>query len=145
MKHEIILNFENGMPKATAQQKGERIKYRKIGAKMVPYIDHYRKPEVQAQRDQLIYMLKQHKPKQPSDRPIRLVICLYFDIKQPRKIWGKYKTTRPDCDNYVKELTDCMTEVGFWDDDAQVADLRVVKRYAEKAAIYIRLEELDDE
>lgn len=145
MKSEFYLHFENGIPKATAQQKGERIKYRIIGGKRVPYIDHYRKPEVQAQRNQLIYMMKKYKPKQPSDKPIRLLVCLYFDIKQPKKLWGTYKTTRPDCDNYVKEIKDAMTVSRFWKDDNQVVELRVVKRYAEKASIYIRVEELPED
>lgn len=145
MKNEFYLHFEEGMPKGTAQEKGERIAYRFIGGKKIPYIDHYRKPEVQATRNQLTLMMKKYRPKQPSDRPIRLVVCLYFNISKPKKLWGKYKTTRPDCDNYVKEIKDVMTDLKFWNDDAQVVDLRVIKRYSEKATIYIRLEELDDE
>jgi Holliday junction resolvase RusA-like endonuclease len=35
--------------------------------------------------------------------------------------------TKPDTDNLEKLLKDCMTEVGFWNDDAQV-----VKEIAEK-------------
>lgn len=38
-----------------------------------------------------------------------------------------------------------MTDLKFWNDDAQVVDLRVIKRYSEKATIYISMEELDDE
>ena len=145
MKNEFYLHFEEGMPKGTAQEKGERIAYRFEGGRKIPYIDHYRKPEVQATRNQLTLMMKKYRPKQPSDRPIRLVVCLYFNISKPKKLWGKYKTTRPDCDNYVKEIKDVMTDLKFWNDDAQVVDLRVIKRYSEKATIYIRLEELDDE
>lgn len=145
MKNEFYLHFENGMPKGTAQEKGERIDWKRIGGKLVPYIDHYRKPEVQAARNQLTLMMKKYRPKQPSERPIKLLVCLYFDISKPKKLWGKYKTTRPDCDNYVKEIKDVMTELGFWKDDAQVVDLHVIKRYSEKATIYIQLEELDDE
>lgn len=145
MKNEFYLHFEEGMPKGTAQMKGERIGWKRIGGKLVPYIDHYRKPEVQATRNQLTLMMKKYRPKQPSDRPIRLVVCLYFNISKPQKLWGKYKTTRPDCDNYVKEIKDVMTGLKFWNDDAQVVDLRVIKRYSEKATIYISLEELDDE
>lgn len=145
MKNEFYLHFEEGMPKGTAQEKGERIAYRFIGGKKIPYIDHYRKPEVQATRKQLTLMMKKYRPKQPSDRPIRLVVCLYFNISKPKKLWGKYKTTRPDCDNYVKEIKDVMTDLKFWNDDAQVVDLRVIKRYSEKATIYISMEELDDE
>ena len=33
---------------------------------------------------------------------------------------------------------------GFWKDDAQVADLRVVKTYAEKGSIAVTVEELED-
>lgn len=145
MKNEFYLHFEEGMPKGTAQEKGERIAYRFEGGRKIPYIDHYRKPEVQATRNQLTLMMKKYRPKQPSDRPIRLVVCLYFNISKPKKLWGKYKTTRPDCDNYVKEIKDVMTDLKFWNDDAQVVDLRVIKRYSEKATIYIRLEELNDE
>ena len=121
------------MPKGTAQEKGERIAYRFEGGRKIPYIDHYRKPEVQASRNQLTLMMKKYRPKQPSDRPIRLMVCLYFNISKPKKLWGKYKTTRPDCDNYVKEIKDVMTDLKFWNDDAQVVDLRVIKRYSEKA------------
>lgn len=133
------------MPKGTAQQKGERIGYRFVRGRKVPYIDHYRKANVQMARSQFILKMKPYRPKEPSDRPIRLVVCLYFDISKPKKLWGKYKTTRPDCDNYVKEIKDVMTKLKFWNDDAQVVDLRVIKRYSEKATIYISLEELDDE
>ena len=90
-------------------------------------------------------MMKKYRPKHPPDRPIRLMVCLYFNISKPKKLWGKYKTTRPDCDNYVKEIKDIMTDLKFWNDDAQVVDLRVIKRYSEKATIYISMEELDDE
>ena len=45
MKNEFYLHFEEGMPKGTAQEKGERIAYRFLGGKKVPYIDHYRQGE----------------------------------------------------------------------------------------------------
>ncbi len=34
---------------------------------------------------------------------------------------------RPDADNLVKSLLDSMTRAGVWEDDGQVADLRVRK------------------
>lgn len=145
MKNEFYLHFEEGMPKGTAQQHGERIAYKRIGGRLVPFIEHYRKANVQLARNMFTVKMKPYRPKQPSDRPIRLVVCLYFNISKPQKLWGKYKTTRPDCDNYVKEIKDVMTDLKFWNDDAQVVDLRVIKRYSEKATIYISLEELDDE
>lgn len=37
-----------------------------------------------------------------------------------------------------------MTLLKFWKDDNQVVDLRVVKYFAEKGTIFIRMEELED-
>ena len=125
--------------------KGETIKYKKINGKIVPYIDHYRKPSVQMLRNLLTYKMKRYKPDKPSEKPIRLTVILYFDVKSPKKLWGTYKTTKPDCDNYVKEIKDVMTDLGFWKDDNQVVDLHIIKYFAEKGTIFIRLEELENE
>ena len=145
MKNEFYLRFDQGLPRATAQMKGETIKYKKINGKIVPYIDHYRKPSVQMLRNLLTYKMKRYKPDKPSEKPIRLTVILYFDVKSPKKLWGTYKTTKPDCDNYVKEIKDVMTDLGFWKDDNQVVDLHIIKYFAEKGTIFIRLEEIEDE
>lgn len=144
MKTEFYLHFPEGLPRATAQQKGESIKYKKVDGRILPYIDHYRKPKVQALRNELTLKMKRYRPEQTSEKPIRLTVILYFDIKAPKKLWGTYKTTKPDCDNYVKEIKDVMTLLKFWKDDNQVVDLRVVKYFAEKGTIFIRMEELED-
>lgn len=145
MKNEFYLRFDQGLPRTTSQMKGETIRYKKINGKIVPYIDHYRKPSVQMLRNLLTYKMKRYKPDKPSEKPIRLTVILYFDVKQPRKLWGTYKTTKPDCDNYVKEIKDVMTDLGFWNDDNQVVDLHIIKYFAEKGTIFIRLEEIEDE
>lgn len=132
MKIEMYLPFEEGLPQSTAQQKGYN---RRTGA-------FYRKEKVARARRLFIVKMVKSKPKKPSDKPIALTICLYFSVKSPKKLWGTYKTTRPDCDNYAKELIDAMTDIGFWKDDAQIVDLHITKHYAEKATIYIRMEEL---
>ena len=145
MKSEFYLHFPEGLPRATSQEKGEAIRYKRVGDKILPYIDHYRKPKVQALRNELTLKMKRYRPQQTSEKPIRLTVILYFDIKAPKKLWGTYKTTKPDCDNYVKEIKDVMTDLGFWNDDNQVVDLRVIKYFSEKGHIYIRLEEIEDE
>lgn len=146
MKIEFYLHFENGMPKGTAQQKGETIKYRRNQAgKVVPYINHYQRENVKASSTLFAYQLKKYAPEKPIEGPVRLTMIFYFDIKRPKKLWGTYKTTRPDVENFYKQIADEMTSCGFWNDDNQVVDLRVVKRYAEKATIYIRLEDPSDD
>lgn len=146
MKIDFFISFENGLSRSTSQEKGERISYKfdPETKKKVPYIDHYRKSNVQSLRNQLILKMKKYRPTQPSDKPIKLEVYLYFNIKSPKKLWGTYKTTKPDCDNYVKEIKDVMTLLKFWKDDNQVVDLRVVKYFAEKGTIFIRMEELED-
>lgn len=140
-KNEFLIYFENGLPRATAQQKGERV-ILKNGGK--PIILHYKKESVTTARAELMLKLKKYKPTAPSDCPIRLFLDLYFDVKD-RRLWGKPKDTRPDADNYAKELIDAMTSCGFWKDDAQVVDLRIVKCYAETGAIHVKIEEVTDD
>lgn len=144
MKSEFYINFEKGLPKGTAQSKGERIAHKFVGGRRVEYIQHYKKANVCSARTEFELKLKRYKPTEPLKGPIRLTVILYFDIKAPKKLWGNYKTTRPDCDNYAKELIDSMTAVGYWEDDSEIADLHVVKYYSEKGAIYIKAEELKE-
>ena len=143
MKHEIFLYFDGELPRTTAQEKGETVQYRYINRKKVAYIHHFRKPEVEASRTLYAYKLKPHRPKTPSVLPIKIEVFAYFDVKDRSK-WGKYKPTKPDAENWFKEIADVMTQLGFWKDDNQIVDLHIVKYYAEKASIVIRWEELSD-
>ena len=143
MRHEIFINFDHGLPRTTAQKKGEKISYKIINRKRVPFITHYRKPEVEAARTLYAYKLKPHRPKTPSVLPIKIEVFAYFDVKDRSK-WGKPKSTKPDAENWFKELADVMTQLGFWKDDNQIVDLHIVKYYAEKGSIVIRWEEIED-
>ena len=146
MKTEFYLRFENGMPKATAQEKGETVKYRRDRTgKLVPYIKHYKRANVKAAGTLFAYQLKKYAPKKPIEGPVRLTMIFYFDVKSPKNLWGTYKTTRPDLENFYKEIADQMTACKFWNDDNQVVELHLIKYYAEKATIYIKLEELTNE
>lgn len=55
---------------------------------------------------------------------------------------GTYRLSKPDTDNLQKLLKDCMTKVGFWDDDALVASEIVEKFWAEVPGIYVRIDRL---
>lgn len=138
MQKVINLIFEEGLPRATSQQKGETIRRRADGSQ---YIHHYRKAKVQALRTELAYRLNRYAPAVPTAEPVRLIVFIGFDVKD-KKLWGHYKTTRPDGDNYVKEIKDVMTEIGFWIDDAQVVDERIVRSYSEKGFITIQFQTL---
>ena len=132
MKDQFYLHFPT-MPTGTSQQKGVRI----VRGKPM----FYEKSKLKSAETEFINALKPFRPKYPSDKPIKLTIWFAFDTKNKKK-WGQPKPTRPDTDNYLKLFKDCMTNVGFWNDDAQVVDERVFKTYAEKATVMVRWEEI---
>ena len=100
----------------------------------------YEPQELKSARQKLTAYLGQHAPEEPYHHGIRLITRWCF----PKEHYGdgEYKTSRPDTDNLQKLLKDCMTLVGFWDDDALVASELVEKFWAEFPGIYIRIEKL---
>ena len=141
MSEPFIITLEEGMPKGTAQQKGECVRYKFVGDKKVPYVHHFKKANVSALRQVLEWRFKAYRPKHPVENPVRLFVVLYFDTKERSK-WGKAKTTRPDLDNWAKECIDALVSAGFFKDDALIVDLHIKKYWAEKASIYVEWEEL---
>ena len=133
MRDQFYLHFDT-MPTTTAQQKGVRI------VKGKPMF--YERAEVKTARQMFTLELKPHAPEKPSDKPIKLTVWFAFDTKN-KKLWGQYKPTRPDTDNSLKLLKDCMSGL-FFKDDSQVVEETVIKTYAEKATIMIRWEEVFD-
>ena len=84
--------------------------------------------------------LQKYKPEAPTKNGVELVTKWCF----PRGSHGdgEYRITKPDTDNLQKLLKDCMTDVGFWKDDALVCREIVEKFWAERPGIYIRVTEL---
>ena len=140
MRQSFVLTFENGLPKGTAQQKGETVRY-KNGK---PFVFHYKKSSVESARQLFAYKLKPYAPSTPITGCVALSVTLFFSVKERAK-WGKHKPSRPDADNYCKELVDVMGSLGWWIDDAQIVKLKIEKRYAEKASIFIHCEEVFDD
>ena len=131
----VILTMEQ-IPKGTAQMKRYNGRTR----------TYFKSQRLQQTEDFYLNELRSYAPTSPITGAVSL--CIDFDYFTPtKKRRGKWKTTRPDCDNVAKLLIDCMTKLGFWLDDAQVARLRVSKRYAEgkQAQITISWRELVDE
>ena len=135
MTQRLYLKFPDGLPKGTSQQKGVRV----VNGR--PFF--YRKNKIDSARTRFLIALREHRPEEPSDKPIRLSVWFFFDVKEKRK-WGTWKKSRPDADGYLKEFQDAMTESGFWVDDSQIVDLRVRKSYAAEGEIYVEIEELGE-
>lgn len=115
-------------PTATAQQKGQN---RKTGG-------WYKPPELKDAEQKYMAYAGEARPEKPIEGAVRLWVFFRFPVKDAHQD-GKPKTTKPDTDNAVKALKDAMTRVGFWNDDAQVADERIVKHWALVPGIVVRV------
>ena len=122
-------------PTATHQQKQVRV------VKGKPRF--YEPENVVNAREKLKAHLAKHRPAAKLDGPIQLVTKWLFPITA-KHLNGQYKTTRPDTDNLQKLLKDVMTDLGFWNDDAQVASEIAEKFWAEKTGIYIEIHQLPE-
>lgn len=78
-------------------------------------------------------------PKHPYEGAMS--VRLIFYMPRPQRLSRKCDpngalpcTAKPDVDNLAKSTIDAMTDAGWWNDDAQLAELHVLKFYAAKDA-----------
>lgn len=116
-------------------QSGKRVTCR--GGKPIFYEDS----ELKALRDKLTGLLISHAPDEPIEGAVRLGVKWLFPLAKGKQD-GDYKTTKPDTDNLQKLLKDCMTDAGFWLDDAQVVAEIVEKFYSNTQGIFIYVMEV---
>ena len=98
----------------------------------------------------LALMAREHMPDEILDGPIRVdLVCVMPRPKRLRRAkdpdgLSMWMCGKPDGDNVAKAVLDSLGGEGggFWRDDKQVTDLRVLKVYAEKMGkprMYIRI------
>ena len=104
----------------------------------------YEPAELKAARTKMEAYLAKHAPTVPLRGAVRLIVKWCFPLAGKHKD-GEWKTSKPDTDNLQKMLKDCMTRLGFWNDDAQVVSEVVEKFWAKVPGIYIAAEELEVE
>mgnify|MGYP003680936455 CR=1 FL=1 len=138
----ICLHLDCVPPITTAQQKGERIVTGKNGK---PFIAHYEKKKVKAARQLFCGLLTPHIPPVPLSGPIICECEWVFPWRASerkslvREFTRIPKDTKPDADNSNKLLLDCMTEMGFWNDDSQVFKPIPSKWWGDQKGIWIRI------
>ena len=101
----------------------------------------YEPPELKDARAKLSAYLAPHAPKQPFKKALRLIVKWCFPVTGEHKN-GEDKYTKPDTDNLQKMLKDCITNCGFWKDDALVSSEIIEKFWADIPGIWIRIEEV---
>ena len=77
-------------------------------------------------------------PASPLEGPVKLTAAFFFP--RPARLMRKkdpegavLHTAKPDADNALKAVMDCLTQIGMWHDDSQVCATIVEKYYAAKA------------
>lgn len=131
-------------PKATSQSAGKRMAI--INGRPMFFKN---KAAASAEHDYLT-LCAPHKPAQPIDGAVLLSVAFVFpwrksESKRRRALGQVYMTTKPDCSNAIKAFEDCLTKLGFWHDDGQVADLRVSKCWGDSVGITIAITPLEDQ
>jgi crossover junction endodeoxyribonuclease RusA len=112
-----------------------------------------RKNPIWSWREAITIAAKEHRPENPIDGPIHLVI--EFKMRRPRSHYrtGKYSQLLkpnapdwhiniPDLDNLEKAVMDTLTQLSFWHDDRQVAAKTTYKKWATIPHMYVALEQL---
>lgn len=129
-----------GQPERITEQQHRFGGYSRNGKAII-----YRDTRLQRARDRIIQGMMPFAPDQPLKGPLHLLVVWYFGTKDKKKIRSRWKTTRPDTDNMLKGLKDCLAECGYCEDDAQIALETLAKRWTspEDARIEICLEELN--
>lgn len=132
MSIEFFMLMKNP-PTTTHQQKQVRV------VKGKPMF--YEPDDLKAARAKLMAYLGQHVPEKKYNKSIRVYVKWCFPITG-KHTDGKYKHTKPDIDNSQKLLFDCMTDLGYWQDDSLVVSLIAEKFWAATPGIYIKIEEV---
>lgn len=101
----------------------------------------YQDAELKDAKAKFIAHLSKHRPEQMYTGAVRLTVKWLFPITG-KHFDGEYKTTKPDTDNLQKLFKDCMTKVGFWKDDAQVASEIIEKFYSAVTGVYVKVESI---
>lgn len=88
--------------------------------------------------------VKPYRPACPWTTPV--CVELAFVFPRPKSHFTKkglradapdWHIARPDVENCVKSALDCLTTIGVWHDDSQVASLETTKRYGERPGCMI--------
>lgn len=143
----MIEFFMPMIPPTVTQQEHKVAVNRKSGR-----VVFYDPPELKAARSRFMDQVGRYAPEAPLDGALQLITKWIWPMDQERQEMLSvvdpdrfaWKTTKPDTDNLIKLLKDCMTRTGFWKDDAQVASEVTEKFLANRPGIYVKIMRLQE-
>lgn len=125
-------------PSITSQQKR--------AARTAVGIRFFKSSRQAAAESDLISLLRPHAPAVPLVGALAVRVELRWPYRKTERV-GNVRagldlphTGKPDLDNAVKALLDCMTRLAFWSDDSQVAALTITKHWSAAPGIAIKIE-----
>lgn len=99
-------------------------------------------PELKDAKQKYLAYLYKHRIDAPMRGALRLVTKWCFPARSAHHAHGEYKTTRPDTDNMIKAFKDCLGELKFFENDAQIASEIIEKYWSDVPGIYVCLEKI---
>lgn len=131
------------IPPTVTQQEHKVMVNRKTGR-----VQFYDPPELRAARVKLTDLVGRYAPEQPLEGALQLVTKWIWPMETNGQgvlsgMEYRWKTSKPDTDNLIKMLKDCMTRTGYWKDDAQVVSEITQKFYGPRSGIYIEVVRMD--
>jgi Holliday junction resolvase RusA-like endonuclease len=121
-------------PTTTAQQKGVFVT--PTGKALF-----YEKANVKVARKLFMACLAPFRPPVPMQGPLQVSIEMHFPFRASEKrsvvnaAMPVPHYVRPDIDNMAKLPLDCMTKLGFWEDDGQISWLQARKLWSARPRI----------
>lgn len=104
-------------------------------------------------KSQIAIAARAHRPVGPLEIPICLSVTFFFRRPQSHYGTGRNRSTlkpsapnehtsKPDLDNCIKAVKDCLTGLGFWFDDAQVVASHTAKLWTcDRPGAVVRIED----
>lgn len=127
------------------QTKGNRIVKTATGR---TFVARYTPAKVKHNSASLAAMMVKWIPSKPLEGPIGMAVWFHYPwlkgATRKQKASGQcWKDTKPDLDNLFKNLADTMQGCGFFRNDSQIADVRLVKCWSERPGVEVRIEAMN--
>lgn len=126
----------------------QSMRMRVVAAKGKTFAHSYTPAKVKRNAEAIMLLMAQHRPAVPFAGAVAAEYVITYpwrasaSKRERAKIFAP-KTTKPDWDNLAKQLSDCAERCGFFANDAQICDGRVVKQYGDQPGITVRFADVE--